>query len=287
VKNIWKLGPAVRANVRANAARDALPIPSPRSNSATRILVSAAAMLLHACAAAQSPLPVRESDYASPIRLACVGDSITHGHLIPNRERASFPAQLQRLLGAKWQVGNFGRSGATLLRKSPRPYHEQQECAAALAFRPDVVVLQLGTNDTKRETWEAEGTRFVSDYLELIRSFQALDSKPRIIVCRPIPLFRDRGKDWDTDRVLREQILPKIDEVARQTKLPLIDLNATFADQAALVPDGVHPNAAGATLMARTIFGALTGRQPLESPTTRPTPTASNPSSADTTATAK
>src|SRR5689334_12958 len=77
--------------------------------------------------AATPSLPLRESDFPSPIRLACVGDSITYGHLIPNREQTSYPSQLQVLLGPKWQIGNFGRNGATVLRKSPRPYHEQQE----------------------------------------------------------------------------------------------------------------------------------------------------------------
>ena len=214
-----------------------------------------------AVGAAEISAVVREADFARPIRVACVGDSITYGHLIPNRERASYPAQLQRMLGAKWEVGNFGRNGATALRKSPRPFHEQKEYQDAIAFRPDVVVLQLGTNDTKRETWEAEKAQFVADYLELIRSFQALESKPRIILCRPIPLFRDRGKEWDTDRVLREEILPKINDVARQAKLPMIDLNETFGEKPMLLPDGVHPNAEGAALMARTVFTALTGRQ--------------------------
>ncbi len=206
-------------------------------------------------------LPIQEADFSGPIRLACVGDSITHGHQIPQRERNSYPAQLAALLGPKWQVGNFGRSGATLVRKSPRPYHEQPECRDALAFRADVVVIQLGTNDTKRETWEAERDRFIPDYLELIRSFQSLPSKPRLILCRPVPLFRDRGKQpWDTDRILRDEILPKIDEVARRTGLPVVDLNATFSDQSALMPDGVHPDTRGATLMARTLYTALTGR---------------------------
>jgi lysophospholipase L1-like esterase len=205
---------------------------------------------------------VHEADYPQSIRLACVGDSITYGHLIPQRERDSYPAQLQGLLGEKWTVGNFARTGATVLRKSPRPFHEQTEYRDALAFRPDVVVLQLGTNDTKRETWEAESAQFVADYLTLIRSFQALETKPRVILCRPIPLFRDRGKEWDTDRLLREQILPRIDEVARQAGASVIDLNATFAEVSLLMPDGVHPNAAGAALMARTIYTVLTGKPP-------------------------
>ncbi|MES2695250.1 MAG: hypothetical protein V4773_17375, partial [Verrucomicrobiota bacterium] len=108
--------------------------------------------------------------------------------------------------------------------------------------------------------------------------FQALETKPRILLCRPVPLFRDRGKQpWDTDRVLREQILVRIDEVARAANLPLLDLHATFGQQSALMPDGVHPDARGAALMARTIYAALTGRAaPAPAPST-PTPAASAP----------
>lgn len=207
-----------------------------------------------------APPLVRETDFPGKIRLACVGDSITFGHLLPERERNSYPARLQALLGERWVVGSFARNGATLVRKSPRPFHEQPEYRDALAFRPDVVVIQLGTNDTKRETWEAERDRFVTDYLTLIRAFGALESKPRLILCRPIPIFRDRGKAWDTDRVLREEILPRIAQVAQEAGLPVIDLYAAFGDASALLPDGVHPNAEGAARMARVIHAALTGQ---------------------------
>lgn len=213
------------------------------------------------CASPRTSLPLRTADFPHPIRLACVGDSITYGHLIPNRERDSYPAKLAALLGPDWQVGNFGRSGATLLRKSPRPYRDQKECADALAFRPHVVLIQLGTNDTKRETWEAAGENFIADYLALIRDFQALETKPQVIICLPVPLFRDRGKDWDTDQLLREQIIPRIQTVARRANLPVLDLYALFADQSKLMPDGVHPNVPGAERMARAIHAALSGQQ--------------------------
>lgn len=218
-------------------------------------------LALHAgCAASRSSLPVRVADFPPPIRLACVGDSITYGHLIPDRERNSYPARLATLLGPDWQVGNFGRSGATALRQSPRPYRDQKECADALAFRPHIVLLQLGTNDTKRETWEAAGGRFVADYLALIRDFQSLDTRPRVIVCLPVPLFRDRGKEWDTDKLLHDQIIPLIREAAQRAHLPTIDLYAVFSDQSKLMPDGVHPNGPGADRMARAIHAALTGQ---------------------------
>lgn len=215
---------------------------------------------LSGCASQLAPLPIRAAELPHPIRLACVGDSITYGHLIPNRERDSFPAKLAALLGPDWQIGNFGRSGATLARKSYRPYRDQKECADALAFRPHVVIIQLGTNDTKREIWEAEGAHFVDDYLAMIRDFQALETKPKVIICLPVPLFRDQGKEWDTDKVLREQIIPRIQTAAQRANLPVLDLYALFADQSKLMPDGVHPNAAGADRMARAIHAALSGQ---------------------------
>ena len=52
---------------------------------------------------------------ARPVRVACVGNSITYGAGIANRQQNSYPAQLQYYLGADYEVRNFGVSGTTLL----------------------------------------------------------------------------------------------------------------------------------------------------------------------------
>lgn len=233
-------------------------------------LASAAALVLvlAGCATAAPSLPVDTAGLPRPIRVACVGDSITYGHLIPDREQQSYPSQLARLLGPGWEVGNFGRNGATMLRRGHRPYNAQPEYTAALAFRPHVVVLQLGTNDTKRETWETAGNDLVDDTIAMIRDFEALDTQPRVVVCLPIPIFRDRGKAWDTDKLLRETITPRIQEAARRAGVPTLDLYVVFAGQTAHLPDGVHPDVQGAALMARTVYTALTGK-PVEDGTIR------------------
>jgi lysophospholipase L1-like esterase len=204
---------------------------------------------------------INEADYRGIIRVACVGDSITYGHLIPNRDQNSYPAQLAVRLGAKWAVRNFGMNGSTALKRGTRPYWTQKVYEEALAFRPDVVILQLGTNDTAPANWQAHEAEFAADYANLLRSFASLESKPRLYVCRPVPIFRDHGKAWDTGQILKEKIIPRIDVAARHAKLPVIDLHATFEDKSALFPDGVHPNAEGAKLMAETIHAALTGRK--------------------------
>ncbi len=122
---------------------------------------------------------------AEPIKVACVGDSITQGS--GAQKGKSYPAQLQGLLGEGYQVGNFGVSGRTLLKKGDFPYWKEKKYQDALAMEPAIVVIMLGTNDTKPQNWKFEA-EFDADYRELVKSFQALKSKPKVFVCRPVPV---------------------------------------------------------------------------------------------------
>jgi acyl-CoA thioesterase-1 len=215
--------------------------------------------LFTSCGTPRNDQPIRESDYSAPIRVACVGDSITYGYGIKNRDQESYPAQLGALLGHKWEVRNFGVNGATALKKGTRPYTEQSAFKEALSFEPSVVVIKLGTNDTNTKSWPDHKDEFLSDYLELVRSFSEMKRRPRIYLCRPVPLFRDRSKDYDTDKILTEEVIPKINEAARKEKLPVIDLYAPFEGKANLFPDGVHPDVNGARIMAREVYARLVG----------------------------
>ena len=103
-----------------------------------------------------------------PIKVSCIGDSITYGLMLENREQEAYPVQLQRMLGKNYLVGNFGKSGATLLRKGHRPYMEQEEFRKAMDFAGDIVVIHLGINDTDPRDWPLHGEDFVQDYLTLI-----------------------------------------------------------------------------------------------------------------------
>ena len=193
----------------------------------------------------------------APIRVACVGDSITYGRGIEEREQNSYPAQLGDCLGSGWFVENFGVNSATLLSQGGKPYRDQPAFLQVCAFKPDVIVIMLGTNDTKQEDWQKHHGEFVSDYMALIRSFRESSASTRIYLCKPVPIFRDRGKAWDTDKVLAEEICPAIDEVARQMHATVIDLHTLLEGDAAMFADGVHPNAVGAAIMARAICQSL------------------------------
>lgn len=187
------------------------------------------------------------------LRIACVGDSITYGGGGTN----SYPAQLGRLLEGRATVRNFGVNGATLLKQGNKPYWDQEAYKSALEFKPDMVVIKLGTNDSKPPNWKYKSD-FVSNYVELVKSFQRLESKPMIWICYPAPAYSDR---WGiSDQVMREEATPMIDEVAELTTVKIIDLYSVLLGKSELFPDGIHPNAAGAKIIAETVGAALTGR---------------------------
>src|ERR687894_708126 len=79
---------------------------------------------------------------AEKVRVACVGDSITYGAGVEDREKNCYPAVLQSLLGDRYEVRNFGVSGATLLTRGDKPYVKEKAYRAALDFKPHVVVIK-------------------------------------------------------------------------------------------------------------------------------------------------
>jgi lysophospholipase L1-like esterase len=210
-------------------------------------------------AAEQAAAPINPSDYKDPIRVACVGDSITYGAGVKDRETNGYPAVLGRMLGAKWEVKNFGVSGATMLKKGDKPYTKQKAFAAALELKPNVVIIKLGTNDTKPPNWKNKGD-FAADAKDLIAEFRKIDPKVRVYVCLPVPAYP--GNWGISDETIKGEIVPILLGVAKETRATVIDLYTALSGKPQLFPDKVHPNAEGAALMAATIFRSLTGQEP-------------------------
>ena len=52
-----------------------------------------------------------------------------------------------------------------------------------------------------------------------------------------------------------------IEALAKELTLTVIDLHTPFVGKPELLPDRVHPNTDGATLMAKTVAPALTTQQ--------------------------
>lgn len=205
---------------------------------------------------ATMPLACADKD-AGKVRVACVGDSITYGEKLEDREADCYPAQLGRLLGPGYRVRNFGVSGATLLNKGDKPYLKERAYNLVKEFKPNIIIILLGANDAKLWNWEHESD-FISDYKAMIKELSALESKPKIWLCTPVPAYpRNYGIE---DERIRTAVVPKVEAIATDSGLPIIDLYKALSDKPELFPDKVHPNAAGAALLARTVYQALASK---------------------------
>lgn len=193
------------------------------------------------------------------IRVACVGNSITYGTGIEDREHFSYPVQLQKMLGDKYVVGNFGKPGATLLRHGHRPYFEQNEFKEAMRFKGDIVVIHLGINDTDPRNWPNYRDEFVTDYLALIDSLRSVNHNARFIIARMTPIAHRHPRFISGTKLWHTEIQQAIETVAKVSGAELVDFHAPLYPYPNFLPDAIHPNAEGAGILARTVYGGITG----------------------------
>ncbi|SHO63894.1 GDSL-type esterase/lipase family protein [Algoriphagus zhangzhouensis] len=189
----------------------------------------------------------------TPIKIACVGNSITQG---PGRDNPdSYPLQLQAILGDTYEVVNFGMGGRTLLRKGDYPYWNETLFQDAKDFRPDILVIMLGTNDSKPQNW-AHKADFRKDYLDMIAEFKEyMPADGKVYVVMPVPVTKDNF-GITADVMNNEQRMMIID-IAQSSGSRLVDLYTPLMDRADLLPDGVHPNTEGLGIMASTLARAI------------------------------
>ena len=209
------------------------------------------------------------------IRVACIGNSITHGSGIDMQEAKGYPAQLQQLLGNGYLVKNYGVGGRTMLNNGDHPYMKELAWSDAQAFKADIYVIKLGTNDSKDYNWSAHKAEFEDDMQQMIDALKPMvpvlnkkgkptkkmkrAEKPAIYLCTPIKPFRDK---WGiTDSVMVSEVIPAIQRVAMRNGLPVIDMHHVITDAKMMTSDMIHPNDKGAAQMARTIYEAIKGKE--------------------------
>jgi len=221
------------------------------------VAILAAAVIL--CGYTTVRLPVRCKEGRQHI--ACVGDSVTYGCTLPLFFLRRYPAMLQKQLGPEIQVAAFAVNDRTLQSTGNKPYRKEKAFQQSKAFMPDTVVILLGTNDSKDANWISDEA-FRQQYRELINEYRALPSKPRVLLCTPPCAFAPINRffyitnDAKLDRI--PEIAALVRAVAEEQNLETVDLYALTEGRRDLFgPDGLHPNAAGARLIADTVYRAL------------------------------
>ena len=230
-------------------------------------------------------LDARQAPKTNATRVACLGNSITDGFGIDMASAYGYPAMLQKKLGDGYWVRNFGVSSRTMLNRGDWPYMNELAWRDALDFNPDVVIIKLGTNDSKPENWQYNA-EFKQDLEQMIftlrrdlkqyadmpakkvqkamakakvkaaKAGKNAPARPQIFLCTPIPAFKPT---WNiNDSVIVNGIIPIQQEVAAKYGLQVIDLHTLYAnDGDKILDDGIHPDAKGAARMADIISEKL------------------------------
>ena len=199
--------------------------------------------------------PVRRKE--GKMHIACVGDSITYGCTLPLFFLRRYPVALQKLLGSENQVAAFGVNDRTLQSTGNKPYRNEKAFRQSKDYLPDCVVILLGTNDSKDCNWITDDA-FQKQYKELIAEYRTLSSHPRILICTPPCAFPPINRFFYITNDAKPERIPVIAglvrDVAEGTCVDLVDLYAlTEGKRALLGPDGLHPLAEGARVIAEAV----------------------------------
>ena len=214
-------------------------------------------------------------------KVACVGDSITFGLGLADRALEAYPARLQALLDerfpGRYEVRNFGSSGRgiyldSMRGREKRGFRWMKEHKAAVEWRPDIVICNLGINDNGEYIKEYTGARrrgqFADDYCALLGDYRKANPKVSLYIWTKLaPLAPGQRFFRSAEPCLMQKDL---DSVAVRMGAVGIDMHEPLRDvmDEVLAKDKIHPDARGARIIAEATLQAL-GRKPDTAPCRR------------------
>lgn len=194
------------------------------------------------------------------IRISCVGDSLTYGSgVIKTREVDSYPAQLQTKLGTSHLVSNFGLRNATASADGDLPYIDSAQYKKSLESEPNIVLLMLGTNDSKTYNWNAKS--YEEGIKSLVQTYKNLDTNPTVYLMISPYCFSLDGSDIAEYQVQPKVVAGKIrdivEKVAAEEGVEVIDLYSVTVGKEERYRDGIHFDAEGYEIIADYIYDII------------------------------
>ena len=230
-----------------------------------------------------------EQEGLKPVKIACVGDSITYGYGIAGRAENCYPALLQKALGECYEVKNFGVSGTAVQKASDAPYWQLKKYVASVEYDADILIFMMGSNDANTFNWKG-AEAYKADLCEILDSYMQGAKKPEVYLCTPARAFMPDAAGSDpegtdagaaagtmvsgdgqgvgqsggrvTNFDVQVDVIPVIGdavrEVAADRGYSLIDIYAVTEDHPEWFDrDGVHPDNDGAAAIAEAVHQAM------------------------------
>ena len=197
---------------------------------------------------------------SEPIKIACIGDSITYGHNPADWGRTqiqnNWPTVLGQTLGDGYDVRNFGQNGLTLSKSGGTPVWNTQKFTDSKNFQPAIVIIMLGTNDSPGSDSAEKRESLKADLRELITVYRELDSHPVVFIATSPTAFGHGGFGLQP-ATIHDYIVPLQKEVAYEMDCTVIDLHAYTSNWDAVFPDYIHPNEFGHAAIGKYVANCI------------------------------
>lgn len=206
--------------------------------------------------------------YTDPVRVACIGDSITEGYCGNlDRSRYSYPAQLAKLVQDKGEdvlIANFGISSGGMTKNVVYFPGTLAHSLSIYESGADYFVFALGTNDANAagasngaEEW------YVNEYSAYIKAVGDNPETDTVFVTNAIHRNGQSVNSLRASSVIRP-LQARIVDTLNATdagKYVFVDLLAlTYPETKAgtlLSSDNIHPHQQGYYIMAQRIYDAV------------------------------
>ncbi|WP_170243972.1 GDSL-type esterase/lipase family protein [Streptococcus suis] len=189
------------------------------------------------------------------VKVATVGDSLTYGYGLDNREKDAYPSILAEKLGHHYQVSNFGLSGRSLQSTADFPYFKEENAQLSLESEADIVIIMIGSNDSRGPYWNKEG--FQREYKEMAERYMNLPSQPDIYLV--IPPFVPTSRFGLNNQIIEEELQAIIPQIGQELGLPVINLYPVTKGKLEYYSDGLHLSPLGNQVIAQEIYCHLQG----------------------------
>lgn len=205
----------------------------------------------------REPESIMQQENTRIYKVYCMGDSITYGSGVEEEERETccYPAVLEQLLGTHYEVINYGVSGRTLLDIPEKSYRDTGYVDSVKMQQPDILIIMLGTNDSRAERWDAPA--YKEEYLALVKELQTIESRPDIYIMTPPEAFPVENGEiiyGVSNDIIHDEIRSIVREVAVETGANMIDLYAVTENHPEYFADGLHPNKEGYAIVAQAVY---------------------------------
>lgn len=186
---------------------------------------------------------------ATKTKVACIGDSLTRGYLLEDAQ--SYPAQLQQLLGAQYEVRNFGHTSSYVIDDGPVEYRNTEDYSAAIRYDADILIFMFGSNDVG--AYNFTPLYFQNQYRELIDSFRQTKKNPKIyLIIAP--------DSHDLHFGLIQQTMQPVMTLGQQLPATVINPYYLFLGHPEdYLSDGLHLTATAYGKLAQLVLRAMQG----------------------------